>query len=715
MPTSALQQFFGFSSFRPPQEEVIAHILAKRDTLAILPTGGGKSLCYQLPALMMEGTAIVISPLIALMKDQVDALRARKLPASFLNSSQTLEEQRAVLAAMRAGELKLVYVSPERFRARGFAHTLGVCPISFIAVDEAHCLSQWGHDFRPDYLRLGQALADMGSPPVAAFTATATPDVREDVRTSLRMRDPAEIVYGFARENLTFNVQQMASKRDKLEHILGLIDELKTGIIYCATRKNVEAVYTDLLTEKVRNLVYYHAGMSEQERTTAQERFMSGKAQVAVATNAFGMGIDRADIRFVAHYEMPGSVEAYYQEGGRAGRDGLTAVCDLLFNFADKRVQEFFVEGANPTPAFIESVYAQLRKEADEQHEIALSIDQLTERFTDKVNPMAVGTALSVLVRQGVIDRFDIPGKRVRGTRLLDPDLKPSKLKIERTSLDEKRARDEKRLDNMVSFCYAKQCRQQWILEYFGEHDTEPCGRCDYCRSNKSRKNKVINGDELEIVRKALSGVARMSWRRAKEEFEARYGKKKIIQCLIGSTAEGITQAGLDNLSTHGILKKEGKLFVGRLFDALEDAGYVRVEEGEYPLLGLTTKGAAVLFGKETCRMVWPAEKASIAETARVTGRAKSAPAPKAPDGELFSVARRGLSDEELLRKLKAKRIAVAAARKVPTFTIFSTKALEELARHRPKTKEDALKLAGFGEKNIKSIGPFLEVIRTEG
>lgn len=680
--------------------------------MAILPTGGGKSLCYQLPALMMEGTAIVISPLIALMKDQVDALKVRNLPAGFINSSQTHEEQRAVLAAMRAGELKLVYVSPERFRLNGFSRTLSVCPISFVAVDEAHCLSQWGHDFRPDYLRLGQALADLGSPPVAAFTATATPDVRDDIRTSLRLRNPAEIVYGFSRPNLTFNVRQMASKQDKLEHLLGLISELKTGIIYCATRKSVEAVYADLLTEKVRNLVYYHAGMSEQERTAAQDRFMSGKAQVAVATNAFGMGIDRADIRFVAHYEMPGSVEAYYQEGGRAGRDGLPAECDLLFNFADKRVQEFFVEGANPTPAFIESVYAQLLKEMDSNHEIALSIDQLTERFADKVNPMAVSSAISVLVRQGAIDRYDIPGKRIRGTRILNPDLKPSKLKIDRSGLDEKRARDEKRLDNMVTFCYAKQCRQQWILEYFGEHDAEPCGRCDHCRSNKSRKTVAITGAELEIVRKALSGVARMSWRRGNDDFEPRYGRKKIIQCVVGSGAEGITQAGLDQLSTYGILKKEGKLFVEKLFDSMDEAGLIRIEEGEYPLLALTKKGAAVLFGKENCRMVWPVEKQVSASLVRAAGRPKSAPAHQPPAGELFSVSRRSISDEELLKKLKAKRIAVAAARKVPTFTIFSTKALEELAHHRPTTKEDALKLHGIGEKNIKSIGPFLEVIR---
>lgn len=706
----ALKTHFGFERFRPPQEEIIGHILKSRDTLAIMPTGGGKSLCYQLPALMMPGVTLVISPLIALMKDQVDSLVERRLPAGFINSTQNLDEQRQVLQAMESGALKLVYVSPERFRARGFVQSLSRAQIAFVAVDEAHCLSQWGHDFRPDYLRIGHALEQLDSPPVAAFTATATPDVREDIRKHLKMRDPAEIVHGFARPNLTFSVEQVGSKIDKMKKLCQLVRTHRTGIIYCATRKSVEAVHEQLLEAGLRDAILYHGGMPDSERTRAQEEFLSGKVAVAVATNAFGMGIDRPDIRFVAHYEMPGSVEAFYQEGGRAGRDGQPAICQLLFNYSDKRVQEFFLDGANPTAELIREVYRTLQRSANDQQEVVLSIDDLAEKLDRKTNPMAVGTSLAVLSRQQVIERYDIPGRRIRGTRLIQPELQPGQLKIDTAALAEKRRRDEYRLDQVLKFCYANRCRQQWILEYFGEKNPEPCGHCDVCGA--SSNGRWLTESELTIVKKALSGVARMSERTSPREFRPRYGRQRIVLCLLGSKGKGVGDTTLANLSTYGLLKSEGAPFLNELFRRMEKYGLVEVTGQEMPVMGLTEKGVRVLFGEQPLWMDYPdRSNATTAGSAK-----KSRPAEtfelKGAEEEEERAAEEPALDEDLLAQLKAKRGQLAAIRKVPPYTIFNNRVLEQLARLRPATREEALLLHGIGEGNARHLGPFLEIVR---
>ena len=354
----ALHQHFGFEDFREGQREVIEAILAGHDAVVVMPTGGGKSLCFQLPALMKAGATIVVSPLIALMKDQVDALHARNLPATFINSSLTFEEQKARIAGVRRGEYKLVYVAPERFRSAHFVETLRSIDISLFAIDEAHCISQWGHDFRPDYLRLKTAIEEIGRPQIAALTATATPHVRADIIEQLALRDPRAFVSGFDRPNLAISVVHTQKERDKIAHLKRLAASYNggSGIIYASTRKAVEQV-TARLAQAGLSVIAYHAGMDEQERTRAQNDFMSSRTQMIVATNAFGMGIDKPDIRFVAHYQMPGSIEAYYQEIGRAGRDGLPASCVLFFNYADKRTQDYFIEGSYPPPETIARVY----------------------------------------------------------------------------------------------------------------------------------------------------------------------------------------------------------------------------------------------------------------------------------------------------------------------------------------------------------------------
>ena len=281
----------------------------------------------------------------------------------------------------------------------------------------------WGHDFRPDYFRLDQVLETLGRPQVAAFTATATPEVRRDILTHLGLREPREFVAGFARPNLKLLISQVANEAQKYERLHALIRENKTGIVYCSTRKRVEAVAETLKMAKISSILY-HGGMNDEEREQAQNEFMQGRRDIVVATNAFGMGIDRSDIRFVVHFDVPGSVEAYYQEAGRAGRDGEAATCDLFFNHADTRVQEFFIEGSNPPLEFIVQTYEMLRREADDKHELQISIKEMATRLSSEGNDMMLSSSLHVLDREGYIDRFDIPGRRVRGTRLLKPEVR---------------------------------------------------------------------------------------------------------------------------------------------------------------------------------------------------------------------------------------------------------------------------------------------------
>ena len=698
-PESALKEYFGMPTFRQPQRAIIDSVLAKKDTLVVMPTGGGKSLCFQLPALLLPGVTLVVSPLIALMKDQVDALQARGLPAGLLNSSQTLEEQRATLDAIRARTLKLVYVAPERFRSQSFLDALPRDAISLFAIDEAHCLSQWGHDFRPDYMRLGEARKAIGSPPCIALTATATPDVQKDIMDVLEMDEPSEFVAGFARENLSFKVKKIGSNADKEEAILRLIKQHKTGIVYCATRKSVDKVAA-AIEPLAGSVIRYHGGLSDKDRTEAQDIFMRRESDVVVATNAFGMGIDRADIRFVCHYEMPGSVEAYYQEGGRAGRDGAPSVCEMLFSYADKRVQDFFIEGANPGKELIAEVFDLICAESDENHEVRLPVDDLCERIGRKVNPMAVSTSISVLSRHKWIERFDVPGRRLKGTRVLKLGESGHNLPLDGQALATKSQRDEARLKSIIDFAYATSCRQQWILNYFGERDSEPCGRCDGCRQRKQVANREVKADEWTLVKMALSGVARMSQKRGKDEWLPRFGKRKIIQCLLGSQAAPILDAGLDSLSTYGILKREGSAYVDALFESLEQAGLVQVEaEGGFPLLRLTELGSSVMRGEATPELALPERTAgTVSQSAR----------PRPKKGQLPE----GIIDPDLYQKLAAKRSELAAASGKPAYTVFPNFVLVELANLKPTSEREAIKIRGIGPAKLKTIlPPFLEVI----
>ena len=491
-----LREVFGFEEFLSGQQEIVDHILAGRDGLAVMPTGGGKSLCYQLPGLVKEGVTLVVSPLIALMKDQVDALQAKGVNAAVINSTQSWDEQKEILDQVRGGEIKLLYVAPERFRAGSFTSVMKQVEIAMLAIDEAHCLSQWGHDFRPDYLRLGRARQELGNPQCVAFTATATKVVRADIHKVLNLEEPFETITGFARPNLSFNITAVAKKADKFKRLREIITEYKTGIIYCATRKKVDEVSETLASWGLK-VAAYHGGMTDQERDRVQDSFISRKKDVAVATNAFGMGIDRSDVRFVAHFEVPGSVEAFYQEAGRAGRDGEAAWCELLWNFADTRTQEFFLDGVNPGPGVVRDLYQWLSSSADGQGEVFRSLDEMRDELGVS-NGMAVGSALSLLGRIGYVQRFDVSGKRMRGTRMLKLG---QALELDEAAMAEKERRDRQKLDSMISLCESGGCRQEWILDYFGEQGGE-CGTCDVCRSGQSGERRDLTETEQLVVRK---------------------------------------------------------------------------------------------------------------------------------------------------------------------------------------------------------------------
>ncbi|SIQ04857.1 DNA helicase RecQ [Paenibacillus sp. RU4T] len=338
-----LKRVYGYDSFRQGQEDIIAAITGGSDTLAILPTGGGKSVCYQIPAMLLSGTTIVVSPLISLMKDQVDALRRVGVPAAFLNSSLGAAEYREVLRAALNGEYKLLYVAPERLDAPMFGELSERMRIPLIAIDEAHCVSQWGHDFRPSYRQLAGWITRMEDRPlVAAFTATATPEVSQDIADMLALRDPSIFINGFARENLSLSVVAGADKKRFLTRFLQERPD-QSGIIYAATRKETEAVHAELLRQGIP-AGKYHGGLGDEERADAQEKFRFDETRVMVATNAFGMGIDKPNVRFVLHWQMPGDLESYYQEAGRAGRDGEESECLLLFEPQDVQIQRFLIE-----------------------------------------------------------------------------------------------------------------------------------------------------------------------------------------------------------------------------------------------------------------------------------------------------------------------------------------------------------------------------------
>ena len=417
-----LRERFGHDAFRPGQQLAVESILAGHDTLVILPTGGGKSLCYQVPALLLDGLTVVLSPLISLMKDQVDALDARGIPAAFINSSLSSSQISDRLARAQRGELKLLYVAPERFDFGSAAGRIAAAGVSLLAVDEAHCISEWGHDFRPSYRRVREIHDRLGNPPTVALTATATPEVRRDIARVLSLRDPVLVLTGFDRPNLRWHVVRTKNDSEKDGTLVSLLARHEgVAIVYAATRKTVDRVAQHLTRGGIAAAAY-HAGLDESRRKEVQEAFMAERVRAIVATNAFGMGIDKRNVRLVAHHAMPGSLEAYYQEAGRAGRDGETADCFLLHAFQDRFTHEFFIKGACPERSVVEAVYAAACKRSDADGTLALDAAGLAAAARGKISDREAESALRLLSAAGAVSSAAGSLGRVRVRLLATPE-----------------------------------------------------------------------------------------------------------------------------------------------------------------------------------------------------------------------------------------------------------------------------------------------------
>ncbi len=453
-PESYLETF-GLRTFRPGQKDVIQSVLQGRDCLCVMPTGGGKSLCYQLPAVADRGLTLVISPLIALMKDQVDQLLALDISVTFINSTLSMDEQHQRLEDMAAGRYQLVYVVPERFRSERFLEAVRAADLRLLAVDEAHCVSQWGHDFRPDYARLGRFRHKLGDPTTIALTATATEAVQADIIEQLELRRPRIFITGFARDNLFYEVQAASSDRQKQDRLARFLRETPgSGIIYASTRKRTEEVAEAMASETRRKILVYHAGMLGHERHDAQEQFITGDDTIVVATNAFGMGIDKADVRFVVHYNMPGTLEAYYQEAGRAGRDGNPSRCLLLYTASDRYLQEFFVESNYPPRDVVAQVHEYLR--TLDQDPIEMTQQEIKDRLGLPIGADGVGNCEQLLEKAGVLERL-VTSANMASVRLDSDlptlvDLLPKQAKVRRRVLQAVERLVGPRRNEMVPF-----------------------------------------------------------------------------------------------------------------------------------------------------------------------------------------------------------------------------------------------------------------------
>jgi ATP-dependent DNA helicase RecQ len=581
---SALRNHFGFTQFRPGQSEAIASLLAEQHTLAIMPTGAGKSLIYQLAALHRPNVTLVISPLIALMKDQVDGLTRRRIPATFINSTLPTSEQNRRLHDMVNGAFRLVYVAPERLRSASFLQALHRSKISLLAIDEAHCLSQWGHDFRPDYLHLAAARHQLRDPLTVALTATATPQVQDDIVRLLELPAATRIVTGFNRPNLFFDVHYTA----KLPTLQKLLAELKSGcaIVYVGRRRDAEEV-TEFIRASLKIAVqYYHAGLVTEQRTQIQNAFMSGALRVVVATNAFGMGIDRPDVRLVVHFSMPGTLEAYYQEAGRAGRDGEAAQAILLYDPQDRALQEWFIDNDTITPEEICQLYETVQKLGKPENGISLGELFLRTGFPE----VKLKLGLAHLELAGIIQRLGDEGPQIL---LRVGQWNEKSVRSIASDVETRRRHRRQQLAKMIRYAETNACRRRLLLEHFGDHGPAEAPRCcDNCLTPPKIAPSSQLGDFAKLSPAAqtaliiLDAVRRLKWK---------VGREKLAQMLKGSKAKDMQQFGYDKTPYYGRL---AQLTMETIVDSIEQLraqGYFKIVGGSRPILRLTPMGEAAI------------------------------------------------------------------------------------------------------------------------
>ncbi|PKO06330.1 MAG: hypothetical protein CVU41_06280 [Chloroflexi bacterium HGW-Chloroflexi-3] len=581
-----LNTYFGFSSFRPGQEEAIQSLLSGKHTVAVMPTGSGKSLIFQLAALHHPGTTLVISPLIALMKDQVDSLEKHGISATFINSSISISEQSLRLKGMSDGKYRIVYLAPERLRNVRFLESIRRIKVSLLAVDEAHCISEWGHDFRPDYLHIAKFREVIGFPITVALTATATPQVQTDISRLLQLDKPTLIVNGFNRPNLVLTVRHVLDPIHRYSVLREALLNQSDGatIIYTGTRRDTEDVAEFVQNELGLNACYYHAGLDNEKRTQIQNAFIFKKLSVIVATNAFGMGIDRSDVRQVIHFSMPGSLESYYQEAGRAGRDGMPAKALLLYNSDDRALQEFFIRISTISKDELLKIYNALN--ANNHQEVAIAGEALSLRTG--LNDIKIRVGLSTLEQIGIVDRLGDDGSQMI---LMKNKWQEERINQAVLRFNQQQTIKAKQLQSMIQYAESDQCRRNIILRYFGDKSyvaVDVC--CDNCIGRKAiQKSSPVVDYDPDLIDPSLMILETI------HQIKNDVGIVKIAQILKGSKNKEIIHSNLDKLPQYGKLSGITIGSIRTMVEQMIKEQYIKVTGGEYPVLRLSHAGVKAL------------------------------------------------------------------------------------------------------------------------